>query len=384
MTKGQNPQMTRLHNQALILTLIRNKPNSSRADLSRLSRLSKPVVASIVDDLIEAKLVKEGLKAESTVGRRPIMLNISREFYRIIGIDLSRDHITVLVTSLDGELVSAIERPFEIANNCTMDPRQEIMETIARLVIETGLQREQIAGIGIGYPFPLSASRRLIIGEADIAEWRSIPLVQYLEKRFDVPVYVDNDANLAALHEKRFGKARGLTDFLYLFIGTGVGAGLFSGGQLLKGSMGFAGEVGHLSVAPDGELCVCGKRGCLETELSLKRFRTLMDTCANSKEAEEKINHYSRTVGLYIGNFVNIFNPEAVIVGGSIVNEERIPFSQIEQVARSVAHPVLSDSFELLLAEHVPDSVAKGAVVMVQQHVYSRPENHIVSLMTAN
>lgn len=384
MAKARNQQTVRLHNQALILTLIRTRPNSSRADLSRASKLSKPVVASIVDGLIEAGLVEEGLTAEPTMGRPPVMLNISPDFYRIIGIDLSRDHLTVLVSTLDGECVLAVEEPFDISRFSNEDPRGEILDAVTEFVVRTGLHPEQIAGIGIGYPFPLSASRKLIIGDADVDEWRAIPLASHLRKVFNVPVYVDNDANLAALYEKCYGQANGYSDFLYLFIGTGVGAGLYFDDRLTRGYQGFAGEVGHITVVPNGELCVCGKRGCLETEISLQRFYQIVESASNDESLQAGIEHYAQLVGLYIGNFVNIFNPEAVIIGGAVVKESRIPFTLIEDVARQVAHPVLSNTFGLLLADIAENNVAKGAIVLAQQEIYRSPENHISSLRNAN
>src|SRR5690554_3430929 len=174
MTKGKNPQTTREYNQALILSLIAKHSAISRVDLARLGKLSKPVVTSIVDNLMAAGLVKEGPKAESTVERRPVMLHITEDFYRIIGIDLSRDHITLVVTTLTGEIRQRISESLDVEN--TQSAKREITDAVLDMVNRTKLDRKQIVGVGVAHPFPLSSSRKLIVANQDVGDWKAVKL----------------------------------------------------------------------------------------------------------------------------------------------------------------------------------------------------------------
>ncbi|MCK9526685.1 MAG: ROK family transcriptional regulator, partial [Limnochordia bacterium] len=329
MSEGKNPQTTREYNQALILSLIGNHPNIPRVDLARLSKLSKPVVTAIVDNLMAAGLVKEGRKAESTVGRRPVMLNIATDYHRIIGIDLSRDHVTLVVTTLTGEPQLRLSEPFDAEGSDSA--KHDITDVVLDMVRSTGLEKEQIVGIGVGHPFPLSASRKLIIADQDVDDWKAVRLGEHLKSILGVPVHLDNDANLSAMYERWYGKARRISDFVYVMIGNGVGAGIYNKGRLVRGFLGFAGEIGHITVVPGGERCVCGKEGCLETEISLPRFHSILQEAeASGGNVESEIHKYALKVGRHMGNIVNIFNPQALIIGGAFVNETRIPRNVVE------------------------------------------------------
>ena len=383
MSEGKNPQTTREYNQALILSLIGNHPNIPRVDLARLSKLSKPVVTAIVDNLMAAGLVKEGRKAESTVGRRPVMLNIDTDYYRIIGIDLSRDHVTLVVTTLTGEIKLRLSEPFDA--EASDSAKHEISDVVLDMVHSTNLQKRQIIGIGVAHPFPLSASRKLIIANQDVGGWKAVRLGERLRGILGVPVHLDNDANLAAMHERWYGRARKISDFVYVLIGNGVGAGIYNNGRLVRGHLGFAGEIGHIAVTPGGKPCVCGKKGCLETEISLKSFhRILAKVEASGGNAEIEIRKYALKVGMHMGNIVNIFNPQALIIGGAFVNEARIPRPIVEEAVYQAVHPVLRSTFQLMFVEDVPDNVAKGAASLVGLYAYRQPHRYFPSLSQNN
>lgn len=382
MTKGKNPQTTREYNQALILSLIAKHSAISRVDLARLGKLSKPVVTSIVDNLMAAGLVKEGPKAESTVGRRPVMLHITEDFYRIIGIDLSRDHITLVVTTLTGEIRQRISESLDVEN--TQSAKHEITDAVLDMVNRTKLDRKQIVGVGVSHPFPLSSSRKLIVANQDVGDWKAVKLGEELSDVLGVPVHLDNDANLAAMHERWYGRARKISDFVYVLIGNGVGAGIYNNGRLVRGHLGFAGEIGHIVVTPGGEQCVCGNRGCLETEISLRRFDRLEEEAASNRDLEEKINQYALRLGRHLGNIVNIFNPQALIIGGAFVSEARIPREVVERAVYEAVHPVLRSTLQLMFVEDVPDNVAKGAASLVGLYAYRQPHRYFPNLSQSN
>lgn len=388
--QGMNSQDNREHNRATILTLIRNHGPVSRAELARLSKLSKPVVTEIVESLISTELVYESYKAKSGVGRRPVMLELNQDHLRIVGIDLARTQIELTVTDLLGQCLESCKRELD-----TESPEilmEQILEALC-CELRRVQTRHELIGIGIGYPVPLSTSGRIAVGTSAPAGWTNLDLEYLLGNEFGVPVLIGNDANVAALYEKWYGAASGFQDFLYIMIGKGVGAGIFCNGDLLLGQSGIAGEFGHILVNPKGAQCVCGKRGCLETEISLNALLTkaalgsegtvsslelLTAALADGqKDMERLLTEYSFVTGRHIGNLVNIFNPEAVTIGGDIARLE--PFLA-EGLGRSIddtVYPMMQGSYQLIFSEATENKVAKGASVLVQQHFLTHPHKYI-------
>lgn len=388
--RGMNSQDNREHNRAAILSLIRNNGPVSRAQLARLSKLSKPVVTEIVESLISANLVFESYKAKSGIGRRPIMLELNQEHLRIVGIDLARTHVEIVVTDLAGERLDGVRLPLDTESPGII--ADQITDTLRELLRQIQARHELI-GVGIGYPTPLSTSGHIVVGESAPDGWHNLDLERLLNQEFGMPVLVGNDANVAALYEKWYGVASEFRDFLYIMIGKGVGAGIFCDGRLLLGQSGIAGEFGHILVNPKGKMCVCGKRGCLETEISVTallsktgfesngrvyQIDALLNRLADGNlDMQRLLTEYAHTVGRHIGNLVNIFNPEAVIIGGEIARLEQFLAAKLEQSIEEVVHPIIRGSHRLIFSAATENKVAKGASVLVQQHFFAYPHKYI-------
>jgi predicted NBD/HSP70 family sugar kinase len=194
------------------------------------------------------------------------------------------------------------------------------------------VERSRVIGAGMALSAPID-SEKGVVGSTVLPSWAGIQAGEELSRRLEIPVELDNDANLGALAEVSFGAGRGFADVVYVMMSSGIGAGLVLGGQLYHGASGIAGELGHVQVRPDGAVCRCGSRGCLETVaatgalLSLLgathgadlTLRDMLDLVADGDLAAKRVvNDAGRAVGRAAADLCNFLNPAAVIVGGDL------------------------------------------------------------------
>ncbi|HVB54715.1 MAG TPA: ROK family protein [Candidatus Acidoferrales bacterium] len=202
-----------------------------------------------------------------------------------------------------------------------------------------GLVREAVAAepdarlsrlvLAIGVPGPVDVGAGVVEGAPNLPGWRRVPVRDRLEQMLGCQCLIEHDANLGALAEHRRGTGRGTQDFVYVTVSTGIGAGLILGGQLYRGHQGSAGEFGHMVILPDGPLCNCGNRGCLEAVASGTAIARQMGVgsaaevgrlaAAGDVAAQRVLSQAARYVGLALGGLINLLNPEAVAVGGGVV-----------------------------------------------------------------
>ncbi len=387
---GMNSQDNRDHNRAALLSLVRTYGPISRSELARRSGLSKPVVTEIVDSLINANLIYESYKAKSGVGRRPVMLELNHDRLRMLGVDLARTHVEFMVTDLTGNALKTVRHAVntEAEDFSTQDLAHLLTATTKEFVEEYG-----IIGVGIAHPLPLSSRKRVIIGSGEQPGWTTLDVKALLSQEINVPIFVGNDADVAALFEKWFGTAHDLQDFIYIMVGEGVGAGIFCTGNLLRGHNGMAGEFGHIMVNPKGRKCLCGKQGCLETEISIP---ALLEKASQAGEGpfhsleefiealEEKsdafsqvLDEYAQEMAVHIGNLINIFDPAGVVMGGEIVHLCKYLEERLHQALAQVVHPLLREGFALRFCKSAGNKVAKGASILVQEHFFAYPHKYI-------
>lgn len=368
----------------------------SRSELARRAGLSKPVVTEIVVDLLARGLIVEGAKGESQQGRKPILLEINRESMWVVGIDLAREHINVIITDLMGDVVQrrretvALDRPEALA--------MPVTELVKRLVRESGIPGGRIAGIGIGAPLPLNRPGRVLVDKRGVPGWTTAMVSEEIAKEFGTSVFVDNDANVAALFEKWHGIGTDWDSFLYLMVGEGIGCGVIIDGAIYSGAGGMAGEAGHMSVQLDGPRCWCGNSGCLEVLASVpailkeartrgipvdpeapreRQLRQLVEAFdAHDGAAREVMSRTAAHLAAGIVNLVNLFDPQAVIVGGELSLAGAGMMALIEEEVRRRSHPLFSPGFKLAISPFDEDQVAKGAALLVLQHIYAYPQKY--------
>ncbi len=226
---------------------------------------------------------------------------------------------------------------------------KDIADLCFALMAEKGLTKDDIQGVGMGIPGTIN-SKTGVITYANNINFEKVPIEKEFRKYIDVPTFIGNDANVAALGEQRFGAGKGYNDVIVVTLGTGVGSGIICDGKLLEGKMGAGGEAGHIGIKIGGEMCSCGKRGCWEAYASasalIRQTKRAIEKHPDSlmvKFAEEEgkvsgktafqaareddaagkavVNAYIRYVAEGIISLVNLFRPDVVLIGGGISNE---------------------------------------------------------------
>lgn len=321
-------------NRLRVVDALRREGTASRSELARLTGLSRTTVASLVTDLQGQGLIVEhpdGRAARAGRGRPPVLLRLDASAGAALGIDFGHRHVRVALADLSSAVIA--ERHVELEVDDDAENALDMAAGLAADVLaEADIGRDRVLGAGMALSGPIDRHTGTV-GSSVIPRWAGIQAGEELSRRLGVPVELDNDANLGALAEVSFGAGRELADVVYVMMSSGVGAGLVLGGRLYHGSTGIAGELGHVRVQPDGAVCRCGNRGCLETIASTGALLTLLRpahgpdltvrgllelVAAEDIAARRLLNDAGRAVGRALADLCNHLNPAAIIVGGDL------------------------------------------------------------------
>ena len=247
-----------------LLDLIRVRGTATRAELVDETGWGRTVLTQRLAELMDIGLVSEAGTGRSTGGRTPREVRFRGEAAAVIGVSLGATSIDLAVTDLAGEPLATYEEAWDIAQGpeTTLDRLETLVEQI---VAESPVSQTNIVGLGVGLPGPVEFAIGRTISPPIMPGWNNYPVRDRLTGHFGVDVVVDNEVNTMALGEQRAGLARGVDNFVFVKVGTGVGAGIFSNGMLHRGADGAAGDIGHIAVEGGSTvLCRCGRYGCLE------------------------------------------------------------------------------------------------------------------------
>lgn len=323
-------------NKLRVIDALRRSGTASRSDLARLTGLSRTTVAAVVGELQERGLVVERpdeTPVEASRGRPPVMLRLDSAAGGVLGIDLGHSHVRVALGDLSSTVLAERFEQVDVDSDA-----HGALEAAARLadeaLEEAGLDPGRLVGAGLGLPGPVDRLLGTIGTSITLPGWSGFNAREELERRLGgLHVEVDNDANLGALGEISFGAGRGLTDVIYVKVATGIGAGLVLDGALHRGATGIAGELGHVSVRPEGVVCTCGNRGCLQTVAAAGPLLAVLQdahgagltvadmlelAAAGDLAARRVLNDGGRDIGRALADLCNLINPAAVIVGGEL------------------------------------------------------------------
>jgi N-acetylglucosamine repressor len=257
-THGQ----TRTYNSQLVLRTIYDGDLISRADVARTTGLTRTTVSDLVGELLELGLAEEVGRGPSSGGKAPILLRVADDSRHLIGVDLGESEFSGEVVNLRGQVRRSARIPLDGRDG------DEAVELVHRLIDELVEANDTpLVGIGIGTPGIIDTVSGTVRWAVSL-NWQDLPLARLIRERNELPVYVANDSQAAALAEYIFGTDRRATNMAVIRVGRGIGAGLILNGELFHGDGFGAGEIGHVTVDPDGDPCRCGRRGCLETVAS--------------------------------------------------------------------------------------------------------------------
>jgi predicted NBD/HSP70 family sugar kinase len=323
-------------NRLRVIHALRDQGLISRAEIARRTGLSRSTVSSLVADLqADGLVVERGEPGEAhgtQGGRPPILLSFDSSAGAAVGIDFGHSHLRVAVSDLSSRILA--ERALALdTDHAAEEGLDAAAELIVELLGEAGIDESQVIGAGMGLPGPILQEDGVVGSSAILPGWVGVPAVAEMRRRLEVPILVDNDANLGALAEAAFGAGQDATDLIYLKVASGIGAGLLLNGRLYRGTGGLAGELGHFLVDPSGLVCRCGNRGCLETlaatgalvellrrsqgeEMTVQRMLDLAR--AGDIGCRRVIADAGRAIGRAVSMLINVLNPELVVVGGDL------------------------------------------------------------------
>ena len=307
-------------NRRTIFRVLLDHAPVSRAEISRIARLSPSTVANGVGGLIREGLVAEIGAGSSSGGRKPILLDVVWDAKSVVAVSVEADRVSAALVNLRLDVTRRAGAPMESAAGLTAAIIAAVRPLLA--AENTGC----VTGIGVSVPGLLDRAQGRIVSAASY-DWRDVPLADLLSQAFGLPVFIENDVNAAAIGEQFAGRARGVGTFAYVFVGSAVGAGLVVDGKLLLGAGGNAGEFGHTAVAWDGERCACGGRGCLEQYVRWEavagllrddgRERSLLIRDAvRAGAAQPDFARTAAILGAGLASLVNVIDPELVILEG--------------------------------------------------------------------
>jgi glucokinase-like ROK family protein len=388
-------------NNALVLRLIRQNGPLARVAIARRTGLSRTTVSSIVDGLLAEEVVREGatLNAAPSGGRRPTLVHFNESAGLILGADMGRTHFTIIATDLDARIIARRSGPWD--TNLGPDiclPR--LADEIRSLISEHHLDWERVVGVGIGIPGPVDATLHTLVAPPRMAGWDGVDVEYVLRTALSVPVILNNDTNVGALAESRYGAAAGESDFAYVKVGTGIGCGLVINGEIYRGSSGVAGEIGHFTVDGNGPLCDCGNRGCLEAMAGAPQLvRYALDAGYDQGEVaadaqgqreidvaevvqaalhgdsacQSAIRRAGELIGVALANLVNLVNPSVILLDGSVARAGAILLEPIIQAIEQRSLWAASRTARVQVSTLGDNAIALGAATMVLDAVFGSP-----------
>lgn len=337
-------QTVRETNLRSVLRTVRELAPCSRAAVAAATGLNKTTVSSLVVDLMGRGLVREtGETSQRRVGRPGVLLALDDRSVAAIGVEVNVDYLAVVaVDLLDRELVER-HVPLDARAAGARECARRIVAALRETMEGPQVRDRTVVGVSVAVPGLIDVPSGVVTRAPNLG-WRDVPLGDLVrESLTGIPVLVDNDANLGAMAEYRFGPCSGTSDLVYLTGEVGIGAGVLTGGELLRGAGGWAGEIGHLELEPDGPVCSCGRRGCLEAlagveailrealpdrapdhPLSGGDIAALVGTAVERAQVGDAttvaaLERAGTWLGRGVAALVNVVNPGALVLGGYFV-----------------------------------------------------------------
>ncbi|MCM3720214.1 ROK family transcriptional regulator [Fictibacillus phosphorivorans] len=327
---GQNTLRTKQLNRSLVLQSILRLEKPTRQEIAAFTKLTPATITNIITELIAEKLVVETGSmegGEKRAGRKTIALDLNEESKRIAGVHIRSDRVEFGIMTLKGKVLQFHSFPLPEQ----MDQNDFLSLLIKELEQFLATSSNPVSCIGIGSVGLVDFEQGRIL-EAEHMGWEDVELASAVSSRFHLPVYVDHHVRGMALAEKLFGSCKNESDFLVVYLGQGIGSGMYLKDQLYRSDLTGAGELGHMIYQPEGNPCWCGSRGCLERYASeaalIKKYQlnSIDDFITGCKRNDEKMLQGAKDAGKKIAtvltSFINMLHVNKIMVGGRLADSE--------------------------------------------------------------
>lgn len=373
------------------LNIIRNTgPSTKQAIASKLG-INITTITSLINKLFkEYKILVVSGVDDSTGGRKPRLYQINKKSGYVIGLDIGGKNIRVIITDILGNIISSLGNK-TISGEDREKIINKVLNIIGNLSIGSEIPKEKILGMGISISGIIDTKSGYSIFCPNIEGFKDFPVKKIMEEKTKVEVFIDDSVRCMAIAEKRYGIAKSYNNFIFVSLGKGIGIGVYIDGKIYRGSMGLAGELGHITVSENGPICNCGNRGCLEaiassdgiirraTEGMKKGIVTSLSSAINNnfdnltveiiaKAAEEGdkfayyiINRTGEYVGIAIAAALNLFGSDLIVLGGGVSKCGDILLSAIKRTVKTRALDVISKKVKIIKTQLDDNNAALGA-----------------------
>ncbi|WP_239468096.1 ROK family transcriptional regulator [Microvirga arvi] len=330
-TIGSNPERNRSHNRRVVLDVVRQFGPVGRMEISRHAHLSTQAVSNIVDDLVsDGLLIKTG-RLRAGRGLPPIQFAVNPNGGMTAGIEIAADHVSTLLVGMDGQVRA--QRTLSIQRNDPKTVLPVIKAEIEAAQAQMKTPVPQLLGVGVVMPGPFNVEGMTSVGPTTLSGWLDFDAATGIGQMLGSPITLENDATAAAVGERLHGAAKDLKNFCLIYFGQGLGLGIMIDGHPYRGANGNAGEIGHVLVEKGGRLCSCGQHGCLEAYASIQALtERLAGAGINNvdysrlerlhSEKHPVIQAWIEEAGGYLAPQIamleNLFDPEAIVIGGAL------------------------------------------------------------------
>jgi len=384
-------------NKKNILKLVIEKGPISRVGISRLIKISRPTTTAYINELIRDDLVKEIGKADSTPngGKKAVLLKFNSGAGHILGIMIGVNTIRICLSDLNSKIIKIVKVPAEE----WLGPEviiNKIIKGSNDIIKGTGINKEDIIGIGIGATGLVDSNAGIVIFSPNLTGWCDIRLEEIIEKRLKIPTYIENECRVQAIAEKIYGLAKNSSNFVCVETGIGIGTGVFINNRLLIGNKGMAGEIGHIITNIGGnKTCHCGNVGCLETLCSVRSLieniredikggrksmvkvsseLEISDLFKLYKQGDEvitrRVEENARYLGIGISNTIKMFSPEIVIIHGKVTEFGEGYLKIVREAVRKSTFPKVGDGYNIQFSKLGENVGLIGATSLVFENVF--------------
>ncbi len=400
-TRTGDPALIREINLSIVLNALREQGAMSRAALAAYTGLTKVTLSALAQKLIARNMVIERGVGKSGLGRPGILLELNPRAGAMLAVEIGVDFVSILLTDFCAQTLWRHQQQIRPGSSKTkiLDCVSDNLKQAIRIAKK---QDMEILGCTIGMPGLVDVAAGTLLYAPNL-KWKNVPVRDLLREKFSFPIYVDNEASVGAFGETFFGVARGKPNMVYVYAAVGIGGGLVMNGQIVPGATGFAGEIGHVTIEPNGPLCNCGNHGCWETlasqtavvrrveqaiaagepstlskYISSKTHALTVPTIVNAADhGDEVAKRALIETGIYFGigiaNLINTLNPEIVVVGGILSLAKDYLMPVIEQTISERALPWSRNATQVVIAANGADHCLVGGIAMVYDHVLRHP-----------
>jgi glucokinase len=368
-----------------LFQLLRDGVPRTRAELAKSTGLARSTVAVRVDELMRMGLITPVADGVSTGGRPPSQFAINPAAKVVVAADIGASHATVAITDLTGQVLAEHMEELDVA----LGPEPVLnwlLQSTTTLLEGSGRSAADVAAIGIGVPGPVEHSTGQLVNPPIMPGWDRFDIPGWIQQHLPVPVLVDNDVNIMALGERSVAWP-GIDHLMFVKISTGIGTGIISGGELLRGAQGIAGDIGHVQVARGANVpCQCGNRGCLEALASGPAIaRALREQGIEAHtgsdvvdlvkrgniDAIQAVRQAGRDIGEVLTTCVSLMNPSIIAIGGSMARVGEHLIAGVREVVYTRSTPLATEHLSIVQSIAAEKAAVLGASMLAVEHALS-------------